>query len=157
MAEGTSLVSIAAKSTMAVMLLTLLPTVSNAAAIDRLYCNGLIHSVTETPEYVWPRKAVLNGDHFRLWVERNVPRNTQESKTMVTFDENWGVGYQLDGSAVAGIVPIRVSELTMMLSFSNLSKGPHHLRIGLMTPDGQLVDDNTFCFSSPGRFILTDR
>lgn len=149
--------SIDAKSIVAAMLLTLAPTASNAASIDRLYCNGLIHSVTETPESVWPKMAILNGDHFRLWVERSVPRNTPETKTMVTFDENWGVGYQLDGTAVVGIVPIGAPELIVMLSFSNLRNGPHRLRIGLMAPDGKLVDDNTFCFSNPGRFTLTSR
>jgi hypothetical protein len=101
-----SLMSIAAKAIVGVMLLTLIPIASSAATIDRLYCNGVVRVTTETPEYVWPRKAVLNGDHLRLWVERDVPRNTEETKKMVTFDENYGVGYQLDESGVAGVVPI---------------------------------------------------
>ena len=74
---------------------------------------------------------------------------------MVTFDENAGGGYELDGSTVTGIVPISAPELTMIVSFSHLRKGLHHLRIGLMSPDGRLVDDNALCFPSPGHFTLT--
>jgi hypothetical protein len=138
------------------LLFSLTPFPANAASINHIYCGGSIHWATDTPEYVSPRKAVLNGDHFRLWVARSVPRNTKETETMVTFDENWGVGYELDGSTVTGVVPVSAPELTMIVSFSHLRKGSHHLRIGLLTPEGRLVDDNTFCFSSPGRFSLTD-
>jgi hypothetical protein len=139
------------------MLLAVSPSASSAASIDRLYCNGLIQMTTDTPEYVLPKKAVLNGDHFRLWVERWVPRNTKQPYPIVTFDENWGVGYELDGSTPTGIVPVSARELTIIVSFSQLRKGPHRLRIGLMSPDGRLMYDNTFCFASPGSFSLTER
>jgi hypothetical protein len=136
-------------------LFSLLPFPLSAASAGLPYCNGLRTIVTETPEYVSPRKLVLNGDHLRLWVERSVPRNTKATETMVIFDENWGVGYELDKSAVTGIIPISAPELTMIVSFSHLSKGPHHLRVGLMSPDGQLEYGNALCFFSPGHFSLT--
>lgn len=112
---------------------------------------------TKLPENIWPTEAILNGDHLRLWVERGVASNTEDTKKMVTFDQSWGLGYQLDRSAVAGIVPVGIPHLTMMLSFSGLKVGPHRLRIGLMRPDGQLVDENTLCFTSPGRLTFTER
>jgi hypothetical protein len=138
------------------VLLCLPPILSRPASIDSLYCNGLIQTTTDTPELIYVRKAILNDSHLRVWVERYVPRNTEMRYPIVTFDENWGIGYEFDGSAVTGILPMRAPELTMILSFSHLRRGPHRLRIGLMSPDGRLMDDNAFCFSSPGQFALTN-
>jgi hypothetical protein len=138
------------------ILLSVPPFQSNASSIGLPYCNG-VTSVTEEPEYISPRKLALNGDHLRLWVERSVPLNTKETETMVHFDVNWGVGYQLDGSTITGITPIAARDQTVLISFSHLRKGPHRLRVGLMSPEGELVDDNALCFSTPGRFTATDR
>ena len=147
---------IPATSAAIVMLLALSPSASAAPSIERMYCNGL--QATRDPEFILVKKAVLNGDHFRLWVWRNVPHNTKlTTSSVVTFDENWGVGYQLDGETPTGIVPISVRQLTMIVSFSSLRKGSHRLQIGHMAPDGRLFVENTFCFTSPGRLSLTGR
>lgn len=120
----------------------------SAAPASLPYCKGLVNNVVGPPESVWPRKLVLNGDHLRLWVERSAGGNASES---------WGVGYKLDGSPVMGIVPIATQDLTIIVSFLHLRRGPHHLGIGLMNPDGHLIYGNDLCFSSPGHFALTGR
>lgn len=52
---------------------------------------------------------------------------------------------------------MKSSDLTMILSFSHLKSGPHRLRVGLISPDGYLGQDNAYCFSSPGKFTLPGR
>jgi hypothetical protein len=116
----------------------------------------MINDVVDAGEFAYVNKAILRGDHFMAWVELVVARDTLRRDPKITLDKDWGVGYQLDGSTIAGLHPlVRSSDLTMILSFSHLKSGPHHLRVGLISPDGQLRDDNAYCFSSPGKFTLT--
>lgn len=107
--------------------------------------------------FVYISKATLKGDYFRAWVEAVVSRDALRRIPSITLDPpNWPVGYQLDGSVVTGIQPlVRATHLVMVLSFPHLTSGSHHLRLGFINTLGQLDNDQSYCFSSPGSFTLT--
>jgi hypothetical protein len=138
------------------LLLGLVPVPVNAAPRNLPYCNNVVRVTTDVSETVYVRKLVLNGHDLRVSVERAVVTGRLKRHPTATIDESFGIGYQLDGSAFSSVQPlVRTSDLTTILLFSRLKNGNHQLRIGLYGPDGEVSQDNTYCFTSPDKFTLT--
>ena len=128
---------------------------ANAAVGTLRPCTTEVLLRTDVTDQVSLTKLVLNGDHLRAWVTLTA-YDSPWATSPARLDERWGLGYELDKSTVTGVQPLtRASSLTMVLSFRNLKKGRHRLRIGFSSPDGQLDADSTYCFASPGTFTLT--
>ncbi len=128
---------------------------SAAGSVDRLSCKfGVVF--IDAAEYVHLRKAVLSHDYFTAWVELDIERGVSRRYPHLTLKDEWGMAYQLDDSSVTGIHPlVRTRSIMTALTFPHLKAGGHVLRLGLLDRTGQLTDDNAYCFSSPGKFVLT--
>ena len=140
------------------MLLGLAPGPSSAASIDRLYCN-LIHEYVDANAFAALERATLNRDRFSalVWLGLDPQRSFVPWTPKDLQDARRGLvlGFQLDDGVATGIhSTIAQWGIPITLTFSHLKPGRHHLRIGLMD-EGDLTEDEAYCFSTPGYFTLT--
>jgi hypothetical protein len=157
-AERDDAVRTTAKAIVILVLLVLVPNTSRPASVDRLYCNNRFTAYIDASPAIIITKATLKSDYFRIWAEAMVSRDVLKRIPSMTLDPpNWAVGYQLDGSIVTGIQPlVHATHVTMILSFPHLANGNHRLRLGFINTLGQLDNDQSYCFSTPGSFTFTE-
>ena len=125
------------------------------------YCGGILHvrtySGAAAAEAFVVTPFALSGDHLRVRITRKVIAEALKQNPAATIDNSEGIGYQLDGNGATGFqLNVQSADLSTVLSFSDLRPGRHHLRIGLLSPEGEVFDYQDYCFSSPASFSLTD-
>jgi hypothetical protein len=118
----------------------------------KLYCGGLTHVVIDSGQFVRLQKAALTGQQFTGWITYGITKDAMRRTPGSTLENSWGLGFRLDDSVTTELHPmLAVTHLEISLSFRNLKPGMHRLELGVVEPNGQLMQVNRYCFSVPAK------
>jgi hypothetical protein len=142
---------------LAATLIAAAPNTSSTGSVLTLACNGQVHVHIDVAQYVYLRKATLRGDYFTGWIELGIERGFVRRHPLASLKDRWGLAYQIDASDLTTVHPLVASNHMMIaLAFPHLKTGAHRLRLGLLDPTGNLTQEDTYCFSTPSRFVLAE-
>jgi hypothetical protein len=131
---------------------------SDKTSVYRLLCTGALSVTADTAEYIRIRTMSLDKDKLLVQLQYGLRAYPKGTHPIIKPFETSGIGYELDGKPIVTINPVNHGVPTdIILSFSGMGQGKHRIRIGLAGESGDLLQDNAYCFSTPGYFFLTGK
>jgi hypothetical protein len=129
---------------------------TNVRSVHDLLCNGIINVPIDLSGYPVLESATLRGRSFTGWIAyariKSQLRESHHSDAVRT----WTLGFQLDSEVLTAInTSIPIGNEAILLTFSNLSAGRHHLTIGGFSA-GTLFGVNRYCFTVPQSTIWSN-